>query len=210
MFLSLIQIQNMLIGIVGSGPIGLECGLHALKHGYPFIIFETADDIAGNVRRWSHVQLFTPLRMNTSELGRGVVDTACDDDRCLTGGEYIERYLRPIGQHLQGNIRLRHRVLSIGRHHPDQFILLVENLLNGCEEYFVVDCVIDASGTFSCPNWSGPAHLPAINERTLREKRSPLITYRIPDLTGESLGGKRIVLIGKGHSAATSALLLGQ
>ncbi|CAF4601648.1 unnamed protein product, partial [Rotaria magnacalcarata] len=47
--------QNFMIGVIGSGPIGLECGLHALKHGYQFIIFESGDDIANNVRLWAHV-----------------------------------------------------------------------------------------------------------------------------------------------------------
>ncbi|UJR16439.1 hypothetical protein I4U23_003341 [Adineta vaga] len=174
--------KTFLIAIVGSGPIGLECGLHALKHGYQFIIFESGDDIASNIRSWSHVRLFTPLHMNTSLLGKTIVDNVEKENQFLTGGEYIEQYLRPISHSLQSNIRLQHRVISIGRYHLDKFIILVESSQNGSEEYFIVDCVIDASGTFSCPNFSGPSYLPAINERILRHSKSSLITYRIPDL----------------------------
>ncbi|CAF4012784.1 unnamed protein product [Adineta steineri] len=71
-----------------------------------------------------------------------------------------------------------------------------------------MDCVIDASGTYGCPNFAGPGKLPAINERTLRMTASSLISYRVPNERDEYLAGKRILLIGKGHSAATSAVSL--
>ncbi|CAF3739243.1 unnamed protein product [Rotaria socialis] len=200
--------QNVLIGIIGSGPIGLECGLHALKHGYQFIIFESGDDIANNVRLWSHVQLFTPLNMNVSLLGKNLLKEEQDINAFLTGGEYIEHYLRHVSCLLQPNIRLHHRVISIGRFHTNRFIILVENKQSSCEEYFIVDCVIDASGTYSNPNFVGPSYLPAINERALQNKLQSPITYLIPHCNYEQVAGKRIVLIGKGYSAATSAVFL--
>lgn len=203
--------NSFCIGIIGSGPIGLECGLHALKYGYQFIIFESGDDIANNVHLWSHVRLFTPLYMNMSLLGKTLLQKQHEDNCFLTGGEYIEHYLRPISCHLQSNIRLRHRVISVGRHHTtNKFIILVENKQNDCEEFVIVDCVIDASGTYDCPNYVGPGNLPAINERLLRTIISSPITYRIPNFNYQQLADKRIVLIGKGHSAATSAVFLGK
>ncbi|CAF3546279.1 unnamed protein product [Rotaria sp. Silwood1] len=200
--------QSFFIGIIGSGPIGLECGLHALKHGYQFIIFETGDDIANNIRLWSHVQLFTPLHMNVSLLGKDLLKKDHDNNAFLTGSQYIECYLRPVSYHLQPNIRLRHQVISIGRYHTNRFIILVENKDSGCEEYFIVDCVIDASGTYNNPNFVGPNNVPAINERALRIQIPSPMTYLIPNFKYEQLAGKRIVLIGKGYSAATSALYL--
>ncbi|CAF2783238.1 unnamed protein product [Rotaria sp. Silwood2] len=200
--------QNFFIGIIGSGPIGLECGLHALKHGYQFIIFESGDDIANNIRLWSHVQLFTPLHMNVSLLGKDLLKKDHDNNAFLTGSQFIECYLRPVSCHLQPNIRLRHKVISIGRYHTNKFIILVENKDNDCEEYFIVDCVIDASGTYNNPNFVGPNNVPAVNERALRIKIPSPITYLIPNLKYEQLAGKRILLIGKGYSAATSALYL--
>jgi cation diffusion facilitator CzcD-associated flavoprotein CzcO len=202
--------NSFCIGIIGSGPIGLECGLHALKHGYQFIIFESGDDIANNVHLWPHVRLFTPLYMNISLLGKSLLQKEYDENAFLTGSEYIEHYLRPISRFLQSNIRLRHRVVSVGRHHPNKFIILVENGQSGCEEFLIFDCVIDASGTYSCPNYVGPGNLPAINERALQTIIPSPITYRIPNFDYEQLAGKRIVLIGKGHSAATSAVFLGK
>lgn len=202
--------KTFCIGIIGSGPIGLECGLHALKHGYEFVIFESGDDIANNVRLWSHVRLFTPFSMNMSLLGKTLLKRDHDDDRFLTGSEYIEQYLRPVSDLLKPNIRLRHRVISVSRHCKEKFIVLVENGLNQCEELLTFDCVIDASGTYSCPNYVGPGNLPAINERRLSTITSSPITYRVPQFDFQSMAGKRILLIGKGHSAATSAVFLGK
>ena len=201
--------KKISIGIIGSGPIGLECGLHALKHGYEFVIFESGDDIANNVRLWSHVRLFTPLSMNMSLLGKILLKKDHDDDRFLTGGEFIEQYLRPVSEMLKPNIRLRHRVISVSRHRSEKFIVFVENDLDQCEELLTFDCVIDASGTYSCPNYVGPGNLPAINERLLSALISSPITYRVPQLVDfQSMIDKRILLIGKGHSAATSAVFL--
>ena len=205
-----IENKDFFVGIIGTGPIGLECGLQALERGYRFLLFESGDDIASHVHLWSHVRLFTPLEMNRSSLGRRFLKSRDDNGEAfLTGGEYIERYLRPISHLLQENIRLRHRVISVGRYNSQQFIVLVDNGLTSKEEYFVVDCVIDASGTYSSPNFVGPGHLPAVNERNVRSTMSSLITHHIPNEEHQALAGKRIVLIGKGHSAATSALALG-
>ena len=199
-----------LIGIIGSGPIGLECGLQALKHAYRFIIFESGNDIAANVRLWSHVRLFTPLHMNMSPLGKAHLLVGTDEDAYLSGHDYIERYLRPISRHIQSNIRLRHRVVSVARRRTNEFIILTENGQNGREEYVLVNCVIDASGSYDCPNFAGLNNLPAINERALRTLVPSPISYRIPSERDKHLAGKRILLIGKGLSAATTAVFLGK
>ena len=205
-----VENKGFFIGIIGTGPIGLECGLQALEHGYRFLLFESGDDIASHVHLWSHVRLFTPFEMNRSALGRRLLYLEDDNKAFLTGGEYIERYLRPVSHLFQENIRLRHRVISVGRYNSEQFIILVDNGLTSKEEYFIVHCVIDASGTYSSPNFVGPGHLPAVNERNIRSTMSSLITPHIPNGEHQALAGKRIVLIGKGHSAATSALTLGR
>ena len=202
--------KNVCIGIIGAGPIGLECGLRALRHGYRFVLFESGDDVASNVRSWSHVQLFTPLKMNMSALGRSSLEEKQDDHTFLTGGAYIDRYLRPISCLLQSHIRLRHRVISVSRDQQlNQFVLLVENGQEDREEYVTVDCVIDASGTYTCPNFVGSGGLPAIGERACRAMDTSPLIFTIPNEQDERFAGKRLVLIGKGHSAATSAVNLG-
>lgn len=204
-----IENKDLFIAIIGTGPIGLECGLQAFQRGYRFILFESGEDIASNVRLWSHVRLFSPLSMNISSLGKSLLNLNDHNDDYLTGGEYLQRYLRPVSELFPSNIRLRHRVISIGRYHQQQFIILVENQSNGCEEYFIADCVIDASGTYANPNYTGPGYLPAIGEQLIRSSMPSVITSFIPDLSKEAMGKRRILLLGKGYSAATSAIALG-
>ncbi|CAF1140525.1 unnamed protein product [Didymodactylos carnosus] len=201
------------VGIIGCGPIGIECGLHALHNGYNILLFEVGDDLASNICLWSHVQLFTPFRMNISSLGQTYLQAELTKDELnsyLTGQEYIEKYLRPLGLKFINNILFKHRVISIGRYSDEnKFVLLVEDKNENMEKYYYVDYLIDASGTYKCPNSIGIGNIPAVNEQRLES----FIKYDIPNLNDDriklSLAHKRILLVGKGHSAANSALLLG-
>jgi len=56
------------IAIIGAGPIGIEAALYARYLGYPVTVYERGD-ICDHVRRWAHVKLFSPFRMNHSSLG---------------------------------------------------------------------------------------------------------------------------------------------
>jgi hypothetical protein len=60
--------------------------------------------------------------------------------------------------------------------------------------------VIDASGTWESPNPLGANGVPAIGERGLRDR----IYYGVPDAAGthrERYAGKRVLVVGSGHSA---------
>src|SRR4029077_15502729 len=56
--------------IRGSGPTGLEAALAAAEAGFPFTLYEAAPEVAGNIRAWGHVRLFTPWEMSASALMR--------------------------------------------------------------------------------------------------------------------------------------------
>jgi len=62
------------LAIIGAGPIGLELAIRAAADFDVFVI-EKAPTIAGNVREWGHVKLFSPWSMNTSEEGRTVLSS---------------------------------------------------------------------------------------------------------------------------------------
>src|SRR4026208_749597 len=89
------------IAILGAGPIGLETALYARFLGYDVLVFERGR-VAENVRRWAHVKMFTPMSRNTSSLGRAALRAQEHDvrqlvsDECLTGKQWIERYLVPL------------------------------------------------------------------------------------------------------------------
>ena len=73
------------------------------------------------------------------------------------------------------------------------------------ERRYLASAVIDASGTWTRPNPLGAGGLPAAGERALADR----IVYGIPDVLGEDrarYAGKRVLVVGSGHSAFNAIL----
>jgi hypothetical protein len=208
------------IAILGSGPTGLEAALAAAEAGFPFTIYEAAPEVAGNVRAWGHVRLFTPWEMNVSpRMRRHLADagiTAPDGTECPTGRELAEKLLAPLAAlpAIASNLRLGTRVLAIGREGllkheeistPERgrrpFRLLLADS-SGREWTENAAIVIDATGTYDNPNRLGDGGIPAPGERALDAD----IRRSVPDLAQEAAdwAGKTILLAGAGHSAQTA------
>jgi hypothetical protein len=220
------------IAILGAGPIGLEAALAATEAGLPFTLYEGASEVAGNVRSWGHVQLFTPWSMNVSERARRTLEAAghsvpdWDDtagkDAYPTGAELVERVFEPLGRldAVAPHIRYDSRVIEVGREGllksdeigtgvraKHRFRLLVRKS-SGEESVEYADLVLDCTGTYDSPNALGTGGIRAPGEATAEE----YIIRRIPDFEAPLLGGvapgwggKRILLVGAGHSAQTAA-----
>ena len=214
------------IAILGAGPTGLEAALAASESGMDFTVYEAAEEVAGSVRSWGHVRLFTPWRLSVSPRVRralaAVGKDPPDDDRCPTGAELVRHVLDPLSRlpALAKALRLNARVVDIGRDrmlkndaigtgeraaHP--FRLLVRDAA-GRESVEYADVVLDCTGTYEHPNAMGAGGIPAPGERGSEEN----IIRRIPDLGAASLAadgtgwvGQRILLVGAGHSAQTTA-----
>lgn len=139
----------------------------------------------------------------------------------LTGREMVEQVLEPVARspHLRDRIRERHRVVAIGRAgmtrgdyagHPLRgerpFHLLVQSPEG--ERRFEADFLLDASGVTGRPNSLGSGGIPAQGERAVSDRL--LRDLGALDDSLESLGGKRVLLVGHGHSAATAALWLAE
>jgi pyridine nucleotide-disulfide oxidoreductase len=209
------------IAILGAGPTGLEAALAAAESGFPFTVYEASSGVAGNVRAWGHVRLFTPWEMNVSSRMRGHLEAAGrevpDGSGWPTGDELAERLLEPLAAlpEMAPNLRLGTRVLSVGREgllkHEEIAtaergrrpfrLLLSDDSGRECTE--TAEVVIDATGTWENPNTLGDAGIDAPGERALAGE----IRRDIPDFIGEaaSWAGKRVLLAGAGHSAQTAA-----
>lgn len=91
------------IAIIGAGPIGLEAALYARFLGYDVHVLERGR-VAEHVRRWGHVELFTPFRMNCSPLGLAALSAQSetyrppDPDAQLNGKQWVEQYLAPLSR----------------------------------------------------------------------------------------------------------------
>jgi hypothetical protein len=215
------------IAVLGAGPIGLEAALYGRYLGYDVDVYDHAG-VADNVRRWGHVQMFSPFAMNASPLGLAALAAQHASYRAprasdlLTGRDYVERYLLPLSQTdlLSDHLQLQTRVLGVARRGllKDQpiggearedamFELLVED--HRGQRRTTADIVLDATGTYRTPRWMGAGGLPAIGETECQRS----IRYHVPDLLGAERGrfeGRRTLLVGSGHSAATAAVALAE
>jgi thioredoxin reductase len=206
------------IAVLGAGPIGLEAALYGVQLGHPTQVFEQGR-VGEHVQRWGHVRLFSPWRMNGSSLGwralRAAGCTLSSDETCPCGEEYVARYLAPLARSapLADRVHEGCRVVSVGRERIGKRDLLGQGrerhpfrlLLDTPEGERIVhaDVVLDCTGTLSSPNWLGSGNVPAVGERHLRAR----IAYTLQDLTGrhrERYAGRRVLVVGAGHSAATA------
>jgi putative NAD(P)-binding protein len=207
------------IAILGAGPTGLEAALAAAEASFPFTVYEAAPTVAGNVRSWGHVRLFTPWDMNVSPRMRRRLEAAGREvpggQECPTGRQLADRLLAPLAAlpEIAPHLRLGTRVLAIGREgllkheeiateargrHPFR-ILLGDG--SGREWTEKADVAIDATGTWGNPNSLGDGGIPAPGERSFGRE----IRRDIPDFLGEAedWAGKTVLLAGAGHSAQT-------
>jgi len=211
------------IAILGAGPTGLEAALSAADAGFPFTLYEAAPSVAGNVRSWGHVRLFTPWEMNVSPRMRRHLEAAGREvpngPECPTGWDLAEKLFEPLASlpEIAPNVRLGTRVLSVGRQgllkheeiataergrRPFRILLSDET---GREWTETADVVIDATGTWDNPNTLGDGGIPAPGERSFAEE----IRRDIPDFAKEpDWEGKTVLLAGAGHSAQTAVRAL--
>src|SRR5260221_13729703 len=198
------------IAIVGAGPVGLEAALRARQEGYDPVVLE-AGRVAEHFARYGSVRLFTPFRMNSTELGRGLLRAAGvelpGEEEALTAVELRERYLLPLSRlpELSGAIREGARVAAIPREGLTKgrmqgrasrpFLLRIENPRGEPVGHERADVVIDPSGLYANPNATGSGGRPAPGEESLGGR----LERHLPDVLGEArsrYAGKRLLLIG--------------
>ncbi|HSP34152.1 MAG TPA: NAD(P)-binding domain-containing protein [Thermoanaerobaculia bacterium] len=202
------------VAVIGAGPIGIAAAVGAHDRGFEVTLFEKGS-VGEALRSWSTTRFFTPLSMNISSSMRSLLgDDAPPDDALLTGAEMIERVLEPIASRepLRGRIRTQTRVTAIGRRgllrsdyagHPMRRERPFRIVLND-DEAVEADVVLDATGGYATPNPIGAGGLPAPGEKSL----SAIRTLGALSSEVDALHGKRVLLVGDGHSAANALLML--
>jgi hypothetical protein len=212
------------LAILGAGPIGVEAALEATHAGLRVVLYE-AGRVGEHLRRFSHVRLFTPFAMNSTPLGREALLRAGaslpDDAAFLTAGELVARYLDPLCRRTGASITVREntRVTHVGRDGATKgspatrggvprgslpFLLRVEDPDGGVARERA-DFVIDATGVYGTPRAFGPGGLPGVRQEALKGR----LDRHIPDIVGvarDRYAGRRVLLVGSGHSAATALL----
>jgi thioredoxin reductase len=207
------------VAVIGAGPVGLAAAAHLLARGLEPIVFEAGEAVGASIRAWGHVRVFSPWEFNLDPVAVELLErhgwSAPDPTGYPTGAEIVGRYLEPLAAtpELAAAVRLSARVTGVTRAGIDKlkddgrdeapFELVVET--HGVEQRFLARAVIDASGTWTRPNPLGAGGLPAAGERALAER----IAYGIPDVLGVDrarYAGRRVVVVGSGHSAFNAIL----
>lgn len=228
--------QQYPVVVIGAGPIGLAAAAHLVERGQAVRVLEAGATAGAAMREWGHIKLFSTWQYNIDSAARRLLETPSERyspswrapraTRLPTGAELVAEYLEPLAAHpsLAAVINYRHRVLSVTRvdrdgHGCDKtrtearaqtlFLVRTENEAETID--ILARAVIDASGTWRSPNPIGRSGIAAIGEREARDAHR--ITSPLPDPLGadlESFAGKRVIVLGAGHSAANTLISLGR
>jgi glycine/D-amino acid oxidase-like deaminating enzyme len=207
------------VAVIGAGPVGLAAAAHLLERGLEPLVLEAGRHVGASIREWGHVRVFSPWEFNVDPAARRMLARAGwqapPSDGYPTGDELVERYLEPLAAlpQIARRLRLGARVVAVTKAGIDKlkdagrdeapFELVVEQ--DGVERRLLAAAVIDASGTWTTPNPLGAGGLPAAGERLAAAR----IAYGIPDVLGaarERYAGKRVLVVGSGHSAFNAIL----
>jgi len=200
--------------VIGAGPVGLAAASHLLERGLTPLVLEAGESVGAGMLSWAHVRMFSPWEFTidraAGELLRKHGWAAPDLAAFPTGGEVVERYLRPlaalaeivphlrVATRVQKVTKLRHdRMKDAGR---DDVAFVVRYEDASGEHEVLAQGVIDASGTIESPNPMGASGIPAIGERAAAER----VFYGMPDVLGRHrarYAGKHVLVVGSGHSA---------
>jgi 2-polyprenyl-6-methoxyphenol hydroxylase-like FAD-dependent oxidoreductase len=214
--------KNLPVAVIGAGPVGLAAAAHLLERGLEPLIFEAGPTAGAAIEQWRHIRLFSPWRFNTDAAAIRLLEAAGWEAPRPTalpyGGELIDNYLAPLAALPQITSRLQTgaRVTAVTRQGLDKthikgrdatpFVVRV-NHADGETRDHTVAAVIDASGTWSTRNPLGTSGLPAIGEEAAQDR----ISAPLPDVTGRdraAFAGRRVLVVGAGHSAANTLINL--
>jgi cation diffusion facilitator CzcD-associated flavoprotein CzcO len=216
------RLDALPVAIIGAGPIGLAAAANLVERGIEFVVYEAGAAAASSIAQWAHIRFFSPWRHLIDPASRRLLEAAGwvapEETGLPTGGGLIEDYLKPLAQldEIRSRIRTGVTVTAVSREGMDRtrtthragtpFLLRITDA-SGAVEEVTARAVIDASGTYRSPNSlasSGlePLGLPEVADR---------ISHALPDVLGReraTFAGKRVTVVGAGHSAANTLLNL--
>lgn len=200
--------------VIGAGPVGLAAAAHLLDRGLTPLVLESGPSVGTGMLTWSHVRMFSPWEFTIDRAAASLLQrhgwSSPDPAAFPTGGEVVAHYLRPLaalpeigpqlrlGCRVQQVTKLRHDRMKDAGRADVPFLVRCEDASG--EHEILAQGVIDASGTIETPNPMGASGIPALGERSAAER----VFYGVPDVLGrhrDRYAGKRVLVVGSGHSA---------
>ena len=216
-------IDDLPVAIIGAGPVGLAAAANLVERGIDFVVVESGEQIANSVRQWGHTRLFSPWKHVVDPASRRLLEATGWElppgDRLPTGAELVEQYLEPLAalEPIAARLRTGVSVDAITRQGMDRtrtarrastpFLLRVRTG-DGVDE-FTARAVIDASGTYEHPNSLASSGLDPLGLAEVADR----VSHALPDVLGRErarFAGRRVTVVGAGHSAANTLLALAE
>ncbi|MGX5682451.1 FAD-dependent oxidoreductase [Schumannella luteola] len=215
-------LRELPVVIIGAGPVGLAAAANLVERGLDFVVLESGS-VAESVSSWAHIRLFSPWKHLVDPAARRLLETegwsAPTGSLAPTGGELVERYLRPLASldSIASRLRTDARVVAVSRQGMDRTrstgrasapLVVRFREAAGLTE-IAARAVIDASGTYLTPNSLGSSGLDPLGAESVADLMHPAM----PDVLGASraqFAGRHSTVVGAGHSAANTLLSLGE
>jgi thioredoxin reductase len=211
--------QQLPVVIIGAGPVGLAAAAHVLSRSLTPLVLEAGANAGAGIRKWGHVRMFSPWRYNVDAAAASLLErhgwVRPDGDAYPTGHDLVEHYLEPLAAlpELVAHVQFNARVIAVSRVDHDLMKdaeraaapFIVRTAGPEGERDILARAVIDASGTIETPGALGSSGLAARGERAAADR----IFYGIPAVLGvdrERYRGRRVLVIGSGHSALNALL----
>jgi len=211
------------VAVLGAGPVGLAAAAKLVERKLPFFILEAGDQVGANLLDYAHVRLFSPWQFDIDHTMAKQLEAAgwrapSPADLPLAG-EVVHRVLQPFSElpAVAAVLQLNTKVVSVSREGYDKVKskgretapFVVRAVRDGKTFELRARAVIDSTGTWNTANPVGASGVPAIGER----EAAGQIFYGIPDVLGKYRGryeGKKVLVVGAGHSAANALLSLAE
>ncbi|MEM7017472.1 MAG: FAD-dependent oxidoreductase [Pseudomonadota bacterium] len=204
--------------VVGAGPVGLAAAAHLTMRGMNPIVLEKGTHAGAAIQQWGHVRVFTPWHYVTDSAMVELLESSGwqhpQQESIPTGSEIVNAYLKPAATYFGDQVHYGVTVTAITKKGFSKSVSEGRNDVpyvvhyrtdDQREHVLEADVIIDATGTWSNPNPIGVNGVPVPGEQQFADK----ITYGIPDILDKdqaSYLGRRILVLGGGHSAANVIL----
>ena len=208
--------------VIGGGPVALAAAAQLREQGLEPLVLEQGSAVGAAISQWGHVRLFSPWAYDIDAAAARLLEPTGwqrpAGGGLPTGAELVEKYLAPLAatDAMASRIRTGTTVTAVSRHGVDKTrtigregspYLVRTVTTDGAVQDILASAVIDASGTWGHANPLGVSGLPARGEDT----GAPWIARALPDVLGRDrtrFAGKRVLVVGMGHSAASTLLAL--